>query len=220
MYPPFGWSKVTSKVGGPCLFPFPMMDRGASILLASYFPPPLPISLYLSILGYISVSRPEICVCRQDRERVGRGPTNSDQLALAGVAVCLNVSGMFGPQVSRVPASNFFPFPPSMAEQAIDVFASSLLLHRINCSRINPKRSIVWRWSFSTICFNLISTNDDQVAKVTMSMRDLFEIVDLGLVLVALAPFPPLFPSILRLYVVSNIDRGRYNRCPLRKLGI
>lgn len=171
MYPPFGRGKVTSKVGGPCLFPFPMMDRGASILLASYFPPPLSIYLYLSILGYISVSRPEICVCRQDRERVGRGPTNSDQLALAGVAVCLNVSGMFGPQVSRVPASNFSSpsLSLSMAEQAIDVLASSLLLHRINCCRINPKRSIVWCWSFSTICFKLINTNDDQVAKVTMS---------------------------------------------------
>lgn len=135
MYPPFGWGKVTSW--WPLLIPIsddgPWSKHPSGLLLF------LPRSTFIYPSSVISPSlrRPEIRVCRQDRERVGRGPTNSDQLALAGVAVCLNVSGMFGPQVSRVPASNFFP-PPLlyrwMAEQDIDV--GLLLLHRINCSRI------------------------------------------------------------------------------------
>ena len=133
----FGGSKVTSTVGGLCLLPFPMMYPGARSR-TFYQPLPLSLSLSLSIqphfrfpfiyssLGYpcLSPARDsEICVCRQDSV-VGHRPSNSDQLALAGVAVCLNVSGMFGPQASRAPGIEFLPSaaPRLATDHAIDTY--------------------------------------------------------------------------------------------------
>ena len=152
----FWGSKVTSKVGGLCLLPFPMMypESGDPYPVSYFLPADQPLSLSLfphfrfpfiySSLGYLCLSPArdsEICVCRQDSV-VGRRPSNSDQLALAGVAVCLNVSGMFGPQASRASASNFFPPPRRAALPAI----LSIYIHVqlvppvpwINCFRINP----------------------------------------------------------------------------------
>lgn len=112
----WGGSKVTSKVGGLCLLPFPMMYPESEVSLSLSLSPHFRFPFIYSSLGYLCLSPArdsEICVCRQDSV-VGRRPSNSDQLALAGVAVCLNVSGMFGPQASRASASNFFP-PPRRA---------------------------------------------------------------------------------------------------------
>lgn len=81
MYPPFGWGKVTSKVGGPCLFPFPMMDRGASILLASYFSSPdLPLSIHPPLYLRLSAVQRYASADRIGRELAEVQPTPTNWL--------------------------------------------------------------------------------------------------------------------------------------------